>query len=1043
MSTARKTVTILFCDVTGSTALGEELDPESLREVIQRYFTEMRAVIERHGGTVEKFIGDAVMAVFGVPQIHEDDALRAVRTAIDMQSALEALNVDIERGWGTRIQARIGVNTGEVLASDPASGQSFVSGDAVNVAARLEQAAEPGEILLGESTYRLVRAAVIAEPLEPLSVKGKAEPLSAYRLLVVETGAEILPRRFDSPLVGRTKELAAIRDTFEEAVTGSACRLVTVIGHAGVGKSRLTHEAVASLGARARVLRGRCLPYGEGITFWPVAEALREATGLDEATSAEEAEAKIAAVLPTGQDRVLVVDRLAAILGVGGAAGPIQESFWAIRKSFEGLAAEKPLVLVFDDIQWAEPTFLDLVQYLATFASGHPMLLLCLARPELLETRSDWGDTGAVIRLEPLRSEESERLVGNLLGEWSGPEDVGRQIVDGAGGNPLFIEEMLRMLVDDGALAQEDGRWVLRGDRSRIGAPETVHAVIAARLDRLDPADRDVLERASVVGEVFWWGAVADLSTEAQATSVGRSLQALVRKDLIRPDPSTFAGEDGFRFGHLLIRDVAYESLPKKVRADLHARFASWLERRSGERAGEYEEIVGYHAERAHGYLAELGSMDERGTALAALAAERLASAGVRSFDRGDMPSAANLLSRAVALLPAQDLRQLELLQSLAVALEVMGQFEDADGVFERAIEGGRAIGDRRIELRATTRYRFSWMLRSPEATHADALAEMERAIAVFEELDDDAGLAEALRMVGIVRLWAGKCGQALQHWERGVGHARRSGDRRLEIDVLRWMGLALTQGLTPAGEAIDRIQALLRGHEDDPMLRSQMGRHQAELEAMRGRFSEARSLLDQGTEVARQLGLIMELGAGFQRSAGYVAFLAGDLHAAEAALRQGLEALERIGDIGHQVSVAADLALVLLELDGREREVLALADANERLMIEDDVDAQVRWDAARARAVARLGDAAEAERLARRSVDRAWATDYSELQGLSQVALAEVLQGSGQTEEAAEALRKAVAVHEAKGNVVSAAITRQKLEDMEAVAPNPGPTGI
>jgi len=407
------------------------------------------------------------------------------------------------------------------------------------------------------------------------------------------------------------------------------------------------------------------------------------------------------------------------------------------------------------------------------------------------------------------------------------------------------------------------------------------------------------------------------------------------------------------------------------------------------------------------------------------------------------MPSAANLLSRAVALLPAQDLRQLELLQSLAVALEVMGQFEDADGVFERAIEGGRAIGDRRIELRATTRYRFSWMLRSPEATHADALAEMERAIAVFEELDDDAGLAEALRMVGIVRLWAGKCGQALQHWERGVGHARRSGDRRLEIDVLRWMGLALTQGLTPAGEAIDRIQALLRGHEDDPMLRSQMGRHQAELEAMRGRFSEARSLLDQGTEVARQLGLIMELGAGFQRSAGYVAFLAGDLHAAEAALRQGLEALERIGDIGHQVSVAADLALVLLELDGREREVLALADANERLMIEDDVDAQVRWDAARARAVARLGDAAEAERLARRSVDRAWATDYSELQGLSQVALAEVLQGSGQTEEAAEALRKAVAVHEAKGNVVSAAITRQKLEDMEAVAPNPGPTGI
>ena len=294
--------------------------------------------------------------------------------------------------------------------------------------------------------------------------------------------------------------------------------------------------------------------------------------------------------------------------------------------------------------------------------------------------------------------------------------------------------------------------------------------------------------------------------------------------------------------------------------------------------------------------------------------------------------------------------------------------------------------------------------------------------------------------MVGIVRLWAGQCGDALQLWERGVEHARRAGDYRLEVDLRRWMGLALAQGLTPAGEAIDRIHAFLRGHEDDPTLRSHMSRFLAQLEAMRGRFSEARSLLDEGTEVARQLGLTMDLGAGFKRSAGDVAMLSGDPQAAEAALRQGLETLQRIGDVGHQVSVAADLALVLLELDGREREVLALADANARLMIEDDVDAVVRWDAARARAVARLGDAAEAERLARRSVERAWATDYQYLRGISLVALAEVLKGSGRTEEAAEALTKAVAVHEAKGNVVSAATTRQKLEDIKPVAPKAGP---
>jgi class 3 adenylate cyclase len=617
MSTAqsRKTVTILFSDVTGSTALGEHLDPESLREVIQRYFAAMRTVIERHGGTVEKFIGDAVMAVFGVPKVHEDDALRAVRAAADMQSALDPLNDELERGWGTRIQARIGVNTGEVVAADPESGQSFVSGDAVNVAARLEQAAEPGEVLLGEPTYRLVRTAVIAEPLGPLAAKGKAEPLPAYRLVVVESGAEILPRRFDSPLVGRAQELQAIRNAFEEAASISSSRLATIIGHPGVGKSRLTHEVVATLGERARVLRGRCLPYGEGITFWPVVEALQEAAGLDEADSADQARAKIAATLSADEDPV-VTERLAAIVGLGGGAGAIQESFWAIRRWLEHMAGQRPVLVVFDDIQWAEPTFLDLVQYLATFATGRPILLLCLARPELLEVRSDWGDLGTVIRLEPLGPDESQRMLANLLGGAGASEEAQRQIVAAAGGNPLFIEEMLRMLVDDGFLVREREAWVAHGDLSRMGAPETVQAVIAARLDRLDPPERAVLQRASVVGEVFWWGAVGELSDEGDAVLVGRSLQALVRKELIRPGPTTFAGEDAFRFGHLLIRDVAYDSIPKKVRADLHARFATWVEQRAGERAVEYEEIVGYHAEQAHRYLAELGPLDEHGAAM-------------------------------------------------------------------------------------------------------------------------------------------------------------------------------------------------------------------------------------------------------------------------------------------------------------------------------------------------------------------------------------------------------------------------------------------
>jgi class 3 adenylate cyclase/tetratricopeptide (TPR) repeat protein len=1028
----RKRVTVLFSDVTGSTSLGEQLDPEAAREVIQRYFAEMRSVIERHGGTVEKFIGDAVMAVFGVPMVHEDDALRAVRAAAEMQAALDGLNRELQRDWNIEIQARIGVNTGEVVAADPGSGSSFVSGDAVNVAARLEQAAAPGEVLLGEPTYRLVRTAVIADALAPLALKGKAEPLPAYRLTLVEPGTEILPRRFDSPLVGRTGELRTILDTFQETESTPGCRLLTVVGHPGVGKSRLTHEVVASLGDRARVLRGRCLPYGEGITFWPVVEALQAAAGLDDVSSPEDAIARIAASLPADEDP-LVAERLAALAGVGAGGGAIQESFWAIRRWLEHQAADRSALLVFDDIQWAEPTFLDLVQYLVTFATNRPILLVCLARPELLEMRPDWGQLGLLIRLEPLGSDESKRLMANLLDEAADFGDVGRQIVGAAGGNPLFIEEMLRMLVDDGLLAREADRWVTRGDLSHIRAPETVQAVIAARLDRLDPAERAVLQHASVVGEVFWWGAVADLSDDADPAGVGRSLQALVRKDLIRPGASTFAGEDAFRFGHLLIRDVAYESLPKKRRADLHARFASWVQERTGERAIEYEEIVGYHAEQAHRYLAELGPLDQHGIALAEFAGERLASSGTRSFDRGDLPAAAHLLGRASSLLPRHHPTRLSLLPTLASALEETGPLEQAEATLTDALESGRAVGDESLQLLAATRLVYLWLIRSPEATHEKAALELESLITRFEELQDDRGVAEALLVLGIVRFWAGRCKEALSIFERALDHAERAGDRRLERGLKHWMGLSLVQGSTPAEEAFGRVSELLRGFEEDRVFRASTTRFLAELEAMRGHFPEAWSLLGEGMSIARELGLVLESAGGVQRAGGYVALLEDDLQRAEQELRSSVATLERIGDTGHLVSAAADLGLVMLETAGRESEALELARSMEAWLIEDDVDAQVRWAAVKARALARLGELDEAERLARHAVAVAWATEYSNLRAISLEALAEVLHRTGRTDEAAEALREVVAVYEGKGNVVSAATARKALTDLAA----------
>jgi class 3 adenylate cyclase/tetratricopeptide (TPR) repeat protein len=1021
---ARKTVSVLFCDVTGSTALGERLDPETLREVIGRYFDEMRAVIERHGGTIEKFIGDAVMAVFGVPRVREDDALRAVRAAADMQSALAAANAGLEKEFGTRIQARIGVHTGEVIAGDPASGESFVSGDAVNIAARLEQAAEPGEVLIGEPTYRLVRAAVIAEPLEPLTLKGKSEPVPAYRVVVVESGAEMLPRRLDAPLVGRDRELGALRATYEEVAGSSECRLVTVIGEAGLGKSRLAHELLTSVAERARVLRGRCLPYGDGITFWPLIEILESAAGVDSTESPEEACAKVERLLPEEQEPL--GRRLSALLS-GGSAGAIQETFLAVRRWLANLAGDGPVVVLFDDIQWAEEAFLDLVEYLATFVGPHPLLLMCLARPELLEVRPDW--VGTTIRLEPLEERSGQEMVSNLLGMHGIPEEVVRAIVPAAAGNPLFIEEMLRMLVDQGSIQRVDGRWVVAGDLSVVGAPDTVQAVIAARLDRLDPAERTVLQHAAVVGEVFWWGAVADLTEDASPVETGRRLQALLRKDLIRPDASSFHGEDSFRFGHLLIRDVAYESLPKKTRAGLHERFAGWLLERAGDRSAEYDEIIGYHAERAFRYLSELAPTDERATRLATLAALRLTAAGERAYLRGDASGARNLLARSAALRPADDPSRYHVLRSLGAVLIENGRLDEAKVALEEAIEGSRRLGDRRNELRSAMRLLYVDLHSTTDLTHSDALETAEPARAEFERLSDDAGLAETLMIFAMIHIWAGRCEDAIAVSERVVDHARRAADRRLELDGLHWMLLAICVGATPAEEGIPRTRALLEQSGNDRLIWLTSRRFLGEFEAMRGHFDEARALVREGTDGAREMGMESELGSGQFRASAYIEFLAGDLAAAERDLRAAVEILERQGDKGHLASVAPDLALVLIAGE-REREALPFIELAEASMIEDDVDAQVRARAAKSIVLCRRGDTDAAERLARDAVARAWVTDYSVLRALSLEALAEVLHAAGRSAEAADALSRAITTHEKKGNIVSAEADRRLLAE-------------
>jgi len=604
----RKVVTIVFSDLKGSTAMGEKLDSESLREVMTRYFDSMSAELEKHGGVVEKFIGDAIMAVFGLPKLHEDDALRAVRAAADMQRAQAVLNDELERHWGVRLTVRTGVNTGEVVAGDPTTGQRLVTGDAVNVAARLEQAAGAQEVLLGDLTYRLVRDFVDVEEVEPLDLKGKSEPVPAYRLVGVRADAE-RPRRLDAPMVGRERELESLRDALRSSIEDRRCRLVTVIGEAGVGKSRLIDEFVGSVDGEASVLRGRCLPYGDGITFWPFAEAVRQAAGIAERDSMESALEKLAAI--AGDDDV--VARVASALGLSSDPFPVHELLWGARKLLEALASSKPLVVLFDDIHWAESTFLELIEHVVDATQDTPLLLVCPSRHELIERLPDWSTAEGAERiiLEPLTDDETGTVAEHLLGEAGLDDEIRKRIVEASEGNPLFVEQLLSMLIDEGRIRFEDGGWRATAEIDRVAVPPTIQALLAARLDYLEADERAVIEPAAVVGQVFVKDAIAYLIQERLQPQVGDQLAALTDKQFVRPDHSRPEEEEAYRFHHILIRDTAYDGILKRARATLHERLVEWADSVNREGATEYQEINGYHLEQAFRYLSELGPLDD------------------------------------------------------------------------------------------------------------------------------------------------------------------------------------------------------------------------------------------------------------------------------------------------------------------------------------------------------------------------------------------------------------------------------------------------
>jgi class 3 adenylate cyclase/tetratricopeptide (TPR) repeat protein len=1029
----RKKVTVIFCDITGSTALAEHLDPESLRSVQSRFFDAMREAIERHGGMIEKYIGDAVMAVFGIPQLHEDDALRAARAASDMREGLAALNKELEGDPGVTIQVRIGANTGEVVAGDAAAGGALVTGDAVIVAARLEQHAAPGDILLGDATYRLVHDAVEAEPVDPLELKGKKERVPAWRLIGVRGVTSSVSRRLDSPMVGRARQLAQLQQAFDASVEDGACQLFTVLGSAGIGKSRLVEEFLSGVGSDAEVLRGRCLPYGEGITYFPVVEAIKQAAGLADFDLPDVVERKVCSVLEDDEHKELVCRHVSQLMGIAEATAG-EETFWAIRRFFEVVARERPLVLVFDDIHWGEPTFLDLVEHIADWSRGSSILLVCVARSELLDLRPAWGGgkpNAATVSLEPLSDEQSQTLIANLLGSVDLPAEVAGRIIQTAEGNPLFVEQTLAMLIDEEVVAREGERWVSVGDTSAVMVPPSIQALLAARLDRLAPEERTVLQAAAVSGRDFFSSAVRDLVPEDVRAHVPANLMALVRKGLIRAERTSLPGEDAFRFRHVLVRDSAYDAISKTHRADLHERLADWLERVAGDAIVEQEEVVAYHLEQAYLYRTQLRLAGNRAAALGHRAAAHLASAGRRASGRGDFTGAVNLLRRAVAVAPSSGADRAAILYDLGDALqwtEVSGAFS----AFDEAVELAADAGDRSRELLARIRRSALQTLLDPHAKPTDEFrAELDEAVREFEALEDEAGLATVWSQLAVIEGIPCRFQHAERAARRALEHARRTGD---ELLVRNAIADLLTSGEVGVSTPEEGLRTLDGMHDDlsrTRVLEAFALSVRSSYVCMQGAFDEARRLM----------GLSNEIGEGFGQRfidssqlemLGAMEMLAGDPSAAERAYRRQFEILDELGDEGHKSSAAANLARVLCALT-RFDEAERYAAIARSAAAEDDLLSQVTGRQAQALVLASRGETEEAERLAREAV-RMCADAGAEspnFQGDAWMDLARVLRMAGKPAEAEQAAREALALYERKGNRPSSAATRMFLQEL------------
>jgi class 3 adenylate cyclase/tetratricopeptide (TPR) repeat protein len=1009
---SRRTVTVLFCDVAGFTTLAEEIDPEALRFQMKRYFAAAERIVQSHGGTVEKFIGDAVMAVFGLPTMHEDDGVRALRAAAELRDAFGGSAALVEL---PRLRVRIGVCTGKVIAGEAGSGQAFVTGDAVNVAARLQQAAEPGEIYLSQATAALAREAAVMEPVGQLELKGKRGPVAALRLVSVAPVSQELRPQSAAALVGRTDELAQLQAALDRATQQRRPHLVTIVGAPGVGKSRLVAELATR--SKAPMLRGRCLPYGEAITYWPLLEIVQAAANVaddqQEATPLE----RLAQRLAGQSDGALIASQLAATVGWTDSLVPPEETAWAVRRFLEAEASDGPLMVVIDDFQWAEPALLDVVEHVVDWARDAPVLLVCIGRLEFLDVRPTWGVgkiNATALLLEPLPGDGVRRMVEQLLESVNVPGPLMERIAVASNGLPLFIEQIVQLLVDRGHLLREDGVWRSEVEIGALPIPSTITALLDARVDGLPVPEKALLATASVIGEEFEIAPLASVSGMGEA-SVNPLVVALMRRELIHRD-TRLSTEGAYRFRHLLVRDAAYNGLSKANRAALHTGFANWLTQTRPEGAGELAEIIGYHLESAHRYRAELGLPVD--AELALRAREHLVSAAVRAQRRKDWAAASNLLGRALRVEPITDRTLMELLGDLGEVRLEMGDYDAAGQAIDQGIRVAQNLGDPGAEIRLRTAHARTRRATRPEEGLREARELLGYALPILEERVDEQGLGAFYELQAEVAYYEGRIGDALLAVETALAHARRADDD-IRAQGLANFRIQLATEHLPVASARSFSEARLAEVESGSLTYAMLLANDGLLTAKAGDYGEACRLLDQAAAIHG--GVAASQAFKIERDIrSRVEWLNDNLPAAEKNLREVRATLEAEGEKFYAATYAALLAQVVAE-QGRTEEALELAAEADQLAASDDEWVRMIGCQARALIAAQQGASSDAVELAAEAVRIAESMDLSSMRISAFIVQAVVLADAGHRDDALSAVRQARAIAMSRGSVAEA----------------------